>query len=177
MPGAIVSAVNREGMTTDTGTDGSGRYVLQVQPGTWTLTFDLTGFRQHRQDVGVTAPDSNVELNIRLPLAGPIEMISTHSPKARYQRYAVQGVVRGDEGAGIPQAIIRLRAKRPTQFVVARDVCTTDNEGRDITVGWSTKPIRWRLSVEAKNYRPYDSRDLDLIGGEAKTVDIRLERR
>ena len=106
-PGATVSAVNRGGMTTGTITDVSGHYVLQVQPGTWTLSFDLTGFRQHRQDVVIMTPDSSVELNVRLPVAGPTEMINTHSPEARYERYATQGVVRGDDGARIPQAIIR----------------------------------------------------------------------
>lgn len=89
----------------------------------------------------------------------------------------MQGVVRGDDGVVISQAVIRLRAKEPTQLVVARDICTTDSQGRYFIVGWSTKPIRWRLSVEAKEYRPYDSPDVDLTSGDARTIDIRLEHR
>jgi hypothetical protein len=176
MPGAIVSAASRDGINTGTPTDEFGRYVLQIEPALWTLTFSLTGFQEHRQDV-IVVPGSDVELNIRLPLAGPVEMISTPGPKARYQRYAVQGLVRGADGAAIPQAIIRLRAKRPSQFVIGSDVCTSDDEGRYTTVGWSTKPIRWRMSVEAKDYRPADFPDVDLTADETKTIDIRLERR
>jgi hypothetical protein len=175
-PGATVSAVNRDGIRADTTTDASGRYVLRVGPGTWTLSFELRGFRQQRQDLVITTPDNNIEVNIRLALARPTEMITPHSPRIRYERYAMQGVVRGDDGAGIPQAIIRLRPKRTAQFVVAGDVCTTDSDGGYFIVAWSAKPIRWRLSVEAGNYRPYAS-DLDLAVGETKTMDIRLKRR
>jgi hypothetical protein len=115
-PGATVSAVNRDGIRADTTTDASGRYVLRVGPGTWTLSFELRGFRQQRQDLVITTPDNNIEVNIRLALARPTEMITPHSPRIRYERYAMQGVVRGDDGAGIPQAIIRLRPKRTAQF-------------------------------------------------------------
>jgi hypothetical protein len=39
--------------------------------------------------------------------------LDSHGPEARYQICAVQGVVRGANGAGIPEAVIRLRVMRP----------------------------------------------------------------
>jgi hypothetical protein len=176
MPGAAVSAISPES-TARTTTDGTGRYLFELEPGTWTVTYELTGFRSHRQKILIAGPNDSIEMDVRLPDDGPRVLTRTHQPNVVYQNYHVQGVVRSKDGAGIPQAIVRLRPRRPNQFVVANQVCTTDSDGRYFVKGWSTEPVRWVLSVESQGYRSYASPDLDLTEDEPRTLEISLEPR
>src|SRR5687767_3509066 len=55
LPGVTVSLTNRQtGRVTTVMTDGNGRYVANVDPGFYTVGFELSGFaRQERPDVEV----------------------------------------------------------------------------------------------------------------------------
>ncbi len=176
MPGTTVSAAGENRIRTSTFTDALGHYVLGVQPGLSTVTFGMPGFQSHTRDVVIIEPDRAMVLDVRLSMLSGIQMHTTANPTARFQRYAVQGFVRAPDGAVIPKAIVRLRPKRPTNNVVADDDCTTDAEGRYFTIGWSTEPTEWQLSIEADGFRPLSLSDLELSVGEARTVDIRLQR-
>src|SRR5438132_5663096 len=64
IPGASVSAVlTKTGLARTTSSDGEGRYrLIQLEPGTYTLTFSFMGFAtQEKKDLTVVA-GQNVQL-------------------------------------------------------------------------------------------------------------------
>ncbi len=70
VPGVLVSTLSpAPGTVFAAYSDGTGAYTLLLEPGTYTLTFTLSGFEtQQRADVQVTAGDTTI-LDVMLPIA------------------------------------------------------------------------------------------------------------
>ena len=74
-PGVTVTARSAPGDPATATTDGAGRYVLALAPGTWTVTFTLSGFEtQRREGVRLAAGETAV-LDVTLPLAAIAERV------------------------------------------------------------------------------------------------------
>ena len=96
-PGVTVTARSAPGAPAAVATDAAGRYELALAPGTWTVTFTLSGFEtQRREGVRLTAGETAV-LDVTLPLAAFAERIDvvgvTPLPGAGVSRDRVAAVV------------------------------------------------------------------------------------
>ena len=76
VPGVTVTARSpAPGAPATVISDGAGAYALALKPGTYTVTFTLSGFEpQQREDVRVTAGDTRI-LDVMLPLATIAERV------------------------------------------------------------------------------------------------------
>ena len=103
-PGVTVAAHPPLGLPIDVTTDATGRYTLALAPGTYTVTFALSGFEtQRREGVQVTAGETRV-LDAMLPLAAIAEQVEvvgvTPLPGAGISRdrlAAAVALIDGDE--------------------------------------------------------------------------------
>ena len=74
-PGATVTARSPAFVLSATATsDGDGVYTLALEPGTYTVTFTLSGFEPQRRDVRVAAGDLRV-LDVRLAISAFAEQV------------------------------------------------------------------------------------------------------
>ena len=74
-PGATVIAQAAPGPPVVATTDAGGAYMLALEPGTYTVTFTLTGFEtQVREDVQVAAGEASV-IDVMLPVAAITEQV------------------------------------------------------------------------------------------------------
>ena len=74
-PGVTVTAQPALGPPVTATTDAGGMYALALEPGTYTVTFTLSGFEtQRREGVQVTTGETSI-LDVMLPLAAIIEQV------------------------------------------------------------------------------------------------------
>ena len=74
-PGVTVTAQAAPGPPVTAATDAGGAYMLALDPGTYTLTFTLSGFEtQVREDVQIAAGEASV-VDVMLPVAAITEQV------------------------------------------------------------------------------------------------------
>src|SRR5713226_4288890 len=108
IPGALVSAVlTKTGVARTTTSDDEGRYrLIQLEPGTYTLTVSFTGFAtQEKKDLTVVA-GQNVQLDITLLPQGvvtePVVVTVADAPPVDTTRTVVGGTIATKEVESLP---------------------------------------------------------------------------
>ena len=180
MPGATVTVVNESETVARTVSGSEGRYSFGVlPPGSLTLTFAMNGFETQRHPIEFPQTGAAVERSVRLlpDLTLKETLTVSHAdPNIPYRKYSIHGIVTGRDSGAVSAAIIRFQDVAATATGI-RDLCTTDELGRYVLSGWSPKPTRWQIAVEADGYRAYTLSDLELTPDEPRAINIRLESR
>ncbi len=108
IPGASVSAtLTKTGLARTTTSDGEGHYrLIQLEPGTYTLTVSFTGFAtQEKKDLTVVA-GQNVRMDITLlpqgVVAEPVVITATDAPPVDTTRTVVGGTIATKEVESLP---------------------------------------------------------------------------
>ncbi len=108
IPGASVSAtLTKTGLARTTTSDGEGHYrLIQLEPGTYTLTVSFTGFAtQEKKDLTVVA-GQNVQMDITLlpqgVVAEPVVITATDAPPVDTTRTVVGGTIATKEVESLP---------------------------------------------------------------------------
>src|SRR6187549_1961983 len=125
-------------------TDGSGRYRLEpLPPGSYTVTFSLTGFAPVKRDVMVTG--SGVTLDMELTVGGMAETITVTPRRRDESSLDVPGAINAFTAADIKTAGI----DRPQDFVAL-----TPNMSLVQTQNQGTSFVTVRGISQARNSEP-----------------------